>query len=463
MNIKALQANYKPTDIAVGSARSCYFGKHIVTPEDAAKWDKKNDLLNSIFKAGHHTTLMHYHFTFLIEGMSRLLIWRLLHSHPFYNSEQVSQRYAKMKIDNFTYPKNADKKKWQDYYQRMFSYYEVLIEKLTPVIENVLPKFKKKEATKKAQEFARYLLPLGMNAHLYHTVNVVTALRYIAAIKSIPEAKDEAEDFANQLEREMLKIDKDLAPLIDFAKNAPSKFPEIDIEKIKKEKNIKNDVEVFDIVDYDFELNENYAGVLRLSNIWLDESILGSFNSYIKLSLSADAQNQRHRRSPAIRPKLEDIYKRDFYIPPIIKGEGSREKEIGSRKKAEGELLKLYKEAVEYSYEFFEEQKEILGFSEAAYALLNAHNIEIIEHDDFQEFAHKAQMRLCYNAQEEIFDITYKQVKALKDKGVKAAEKFLPPCAVRQMQNIKPICPEGDRFCGVKVWKLEFEEYKRII
>jgi len=368
-----------------------------------------------------------------------------------------------MKIDNFTYPKNANKQKWQDYYEKMFSYYEELIVKLIPVIENVLPKFKKKEAAKKAQEFARYLLPLGMNAHLYHTVNVVTALRYITAVKSIPEAKDEAEDFANQLEREMLKIDKDLAPLIDFAKSAPSKFPENDIEKIKKKKNIKNDVEVFDIVDYDFKLNENYAGVLRLSNIWLDESILGSFNSYIKLSLSADAQNQRHRRSPAIRPKLEDIYKRDFYIPPIIKEEGNREKEVGSREREEGELLKLYKEAVEYSYEFFEEQKEILGFGEAAYALLNAHNIEIIEHDDFQEFAHKAQMRLCYNAQEEIFDITYKQVKVLKDKGVKAAEKFLPPCSIRKMQNIKPICPEGERFCGIKVWKLQFEEYKRII
>jgi len=110
MKIEILKTNYKPTDIAVGSARSCYFGKHIITPEDASKWDKKNELLNSIFKAGHHTTLMHYHFTFLIEGISRLLIWRLLHSHPFYNSEQVSQRYAKMKIDNFTYPKEADKK-----------------------------------------------------------------------------------------------------------------------------------------------------------------------------------------------------------------------------------------------------------------------------------------------------------------------------------------------------------------
>jgi len=188
---------------------------------------------------------------------------------------------------------------------------------------------------------------------------------------------------------------------------------------------------------------------LRLSNIWVDESILGSFNSYIKLSLSADAQNQRHRRSPAVRVKLEDIYKRDFYIPTIVK--------------ENKEILDLYKKAVEYSYDFFEKQKEILGFSEASYALLNAHNIEIIEHDDFQEFAHKSQMRLCYNAQEEIFDITYKQVKALKEKGIKSAEKFLPPCAIRNMQNIRPICPEGDRFCGIKVWKLNFSDYERII
>ena len=449
MKITALDSFYKPTDIAVGSARSCYFGKRIVTPNEASKWNKKNDLLNSIFKAGHHTTLMHYHFTFLIEGVSRLLIWRLLHSHPFYNSEQVSQRYARMKIENFTYPKKANKQVWQKYYEKMFSYYETLIEKLTPDIEKILPKFKKKEAIKKAQEFARYLLPIGMNAHLYHTINVITALRYLSAVNSIPEAKEEAKEFSNKLEKEMLKIDKDLAPLIEFARNSPSKFPNIDIEKIKKEKNVKDKVDVFDIVDYDFELNENYAGVLRLSNIWLDESILGSFNSYIKLSLSADAQNQRHRRSPSIRAKLEDIYKRDFYTPPII----SQNREIE----------KLYNEAVEYSYDFFEEQKEILGFSESAYALLNAHNIEIIEHDDFNAFAHKAQMRLCYNAQEEIFDITYNQVKKLREKGVKAAEKFLPPCTIRKIKGIKPICPEGERFCGVKVWKLEFENYRRII
>ncbi len=437
MKIKILNTNYKPTDIAVASARSCYTGKGIVNVEDVKNWDKKNKLLDSIFKAGHHTTLQHYHFTIMIEGMSRHLIWRLLHSHMFYNSEQVSQRYAKMKIENFYFPvKNSE---WENYYNKMFEYYEKFCEILTPIMEEKLPKFQKHIANKKAQEMARYVLPVGMNAHLYHTINVITALRYISVAKYLPEAREEAIEFVTLLEREMLKIDENLKPLIEFAKNEKAVFPKIDMDKYRCD-----DVKVFDIVNYDFELNENYAGVLRNSNIFLDESLLGGFNSYIKLSLSADAQNQRHRRSPAIRPALEDIYKRDFYIPPIMKD------------------IDEYKEAIEYSYQFFESQKEKIGFSNAVYALTNAHNIEILEKDDFNEFSHKAQMRLCYNAQQEIFDIIYSQISQLKKAGVNV-DKFLPPCAVRYKEGIKPYCPEGDRFCGVKVWKLDFEEYRRDI
>jgi hypothetical protein len=302
-----------------------------------------------------------------------------------------------------------------------------------------LPKFQKHIANKKAQEMARYLLPVGMKAHLYHTINIITALRYINVAKFLPEAVEEAEEFVELLEKEMLKIDKDLKPLIDFAKKEKAVFPKVDISKYR-------DKGVFDIVNHSFEINENYAGVLRSSNLFFDESLLGGFNSYVKLSLSADAQNQRHRRSPAIRPALEDIYKRDYYIPPIIKEN----------------LLDKYKEAIEYSYEFFESQKEILGFSNSVYALVNAHNIEIIQKDDFNEFMHKAQMRLCYNAQQEIFDIIYSQISQLKENGVDVSN-FLPPCAIRYKEGIKPYCPEGERFCGVKVWKLDFSEYEREI
>ena len=444
MKIKILKTNYKPTDIAVGSARSCYFGKNIVTPESAGEWDKKNDLLNSIFRAGHHTTLQHYHFTILIEGISRHLIWRLLHSHPFYNSEQVSQRYAKMSIENFYIPEKGDKNEWDNYYKKMFGYYDSFCEKLEPIFKKRLPKFQKHNSKKKAQEMARYLLPVGMKAHLYHTINVITALRYINGAKYLPESKTEAIEFVNLLETEMLKIDKDLKPLIEFAKNEKAVFPKIEMEKYRCEKDVNNYVNIFDVVNKEFQMNENFGGILRLSNLFLDESLLGGFNSYIKLSFSADAQNQRHRRSPAVRPAVEDIYKRDFYTPPII----------------EENLLSEYKEAIQFSYKFFEKQSEKLPFGEAIYSLTNAHNIEILEKDDFNEFTHKAQMRLCYNAQQEIFDITYKQIELLKEKGVNI-DNFLPPCAVRFKEGLKPYCPEGDRFCGVKVWKLNFFDYKR--
>ena len=29
--------------------------------------------------------------------------------------------------------------------------------------------------------------------------------------------------------------------------------------------------------------------------------------------------------------------------------------------------------------------------------------------------------------------------------------------------NIKKTCPDGDRYCGTKVWKISLEEMKRLI
>ncbi len=436
----------KPSDVAVSSARTCYFPNGLVKVEDSENWARKDDLLKSIFKSGHHTTMQHTQITMLINGMSRHLIWRLLHSHSFYNSEQVSQRYAKMKLENFVYPKNSDKQEWQKFYGDKFNDYEKLIEILTPYIKQKLPKFKKKEAKKKAQEMARYILPVGMSAYLYHSVNVITLLRYISVAQHLPEAREEAMEFAKLIEKKLLELDSSLAPLIEYAKKTKPTFPKNDLTNIKKKLNIKDEcVKVFDIVQpLDYEINENYGDILRNSQMFYDGAVLGGFSSYMKLSLSADAQNQRHRRSFAIRPKIN--LNRDFYIPPIIK--------------ANKEALKIYEKANINSYDFIEQQIKKIDFSEAIYGLLNSHNIEIIERNDFSSFHHKAQMRLCLNAQEEIFDITYAQVEGLRELNVKNIDKFLPPCSIRAKLNLKPICPEGNRFCGVKVWKLDFKEIK---
>ena len=453
MNLKIIYpegAEYKPTNIAVSAARTCYFPNGLVEPQKSEGWGAKESLLSSIFEAGHHTTLQHAHFTILIEGMSRHLIWRLLHSHPYYNSEQVSQRYAKMKAENFVYPKGCDKETWGRYYAKVFENYELLTEKLKAKFEEILPKFKKKEAVKKAQEFARYVLPQGMGAYLYHTINLTVALRYIALSKILPEAMGEAAQFAEKLECELLKIDDSLKPLIEYAKGAKGEFADFDMDGLKKEKSVKEgeNVKIFDIVNpYPYSVGSNYSDVLRLSALSVDAASLGGFSSYMRLSLSADAQNQRHRRSVAVRPALEKIYKKEYYVPPIIE--------------KDPELAAIYKDAIEEAYSFFEGERGIIGFGEAVYALPNAHLIEIVERNDMASFNHKAQMRLCFNAQEEIYDIVYEQSMELRKEGVANAEELLPPCALRAKNKIFPTCPEGPRFCGTKVWKIPFEELKR--
>ena len=450
MQVEFLEVS-TPSDLAVSAARTCYFPNGVVRPEKSSDWKRKDDLLQGIFKGGHHTTLMHTHVTMMITGMSRHLIWRLLHAHPYYNSEQVSQRYAKMKIDNFVYPKDGDTLRWETFYKQRFEDYEALIEILLPDVEAVVPKFRRKDSRKKAQEMARYVLPGGMSAYLYHTVNIITLLRYIAVAKVMPECRKEALEFADIVSRYLIELDPSMAPLVEHARQAHPVFPVFDMQEQKRRIGVKDEkVKVYDVVgDAAFAVNENYADVLRYSQMLPDSGVLGGFSTYVRLSLSADAQNQRHRRSPAVRPALETMYERAFYIPPIV----------AKNEKA----LALYRRSVEASYDFFETQRDRLGFGEAVYALPNAHEIELVERNDFTSFHHKAQMRLCYNAQEEIFDIVYDQVKQLRAMNIAGAEELLPPCATRSKMKIRPTCPEGDHFCGIKVWKLEFEDYKREI
>jgi flavin-dependent thymidylate synthase len=443
LHIEILKSD-TPTDVAVSSARSCYSGKGIVKPEDSSNWSRKETLLVDLFRSGHHTTLQHTNLTLLISGVSRHLIWRLLHSHTFYSSEQVSQRYAKMRVENMFYPKNGDRSEWESFYRERFADYEKLSEILEEPIREVLPKFQKKSASKKAMEIARYVLPQGTTAHLYHTVNLLTALRYISISKNFPEATTEIRIFGKMLEKRLLELDSNLQPILELVKKEGVQFPDIDVSKYK------NRGDIFDIVgDLSFEVESNYAGVLRNSQILHDEGIIGGFTSYSKLSLSADAQNQRHRRSLGIRPLLEKDFSEEFYTPKILQ--------------RVPEAVDIFNNSISKSYKFFREQRERIGFGEAIYSLPNSHIVGVVERIDWSSFHHKAQMRLCWNAQEEIYDITYNQVKKFREMGLAGSEKLLPPCGVRAKEKIYPLCPEGDRYCGTKVWKLEFEEYRRDI
>src|SRR5881397_843114 len=84
-----------PFDSAIAAARTCY-APRLIGPEEITDKQRVN-IGAATFYSGHHTVYQHAHFEFGLENISRQFVWTFLHSYPFYNSEQSSQRYVKLK------------------------------------------------------------------------------------------------------------------------------------------------------------------------------------------------------------------------------------------------------------------------------------------------------------------------------------------------------------------------------
>jgi hypothetical protein len=171
-----------------------------------------------------------------------------------------------------------------------------------------------------------------------------------------------------------------------------------------------------------------------------------------KLSHTADSQDQRHRMTPASRPCLAAYLTRkpDYITPEIIK--------------QDERTLKVYEQTMKMTWEGIDQLKS-LGVSDeyAAYLLPNSVSIRFTESADLMSLWHKCAMRLCYNAQEEIWRASVDEVAQVREVNPRIGKYLLPPCGLRARANQKPICPEGDRYCGIPVWKKELKDYVRVI
>src|SRR5579863_1775029 len=83
-----------PFDSAIAAARTCY-SPHLVAPEEVTEKHRVT-IGSGTYFGGHHTVYQHAHFEFGLENVSRQFVWSFLHAHPFYNSEQQSQRYVRL-------------------------------------------------------------------------------------------------------------------------------------------------------------------------------------------------------------------------------------------------------------------------------------------------------------------------------------------------------------------------------
>ena len=122
-------------DIAATTALQCY-AKGVAPMHPRPQ---HYEIAHSTLDSGHDTTRLHYQATFKLNGVSRETVHQILHSTPFYNSEQQSQRYAEAKIGFYQVPSGLDESQKQiflDAAKYTNQQYQILIEALRPEIEN---------------------------------------------------------------------------------------------------------------------------------------------------------------------------------------------------------------------------------------------------------------------------------------------------------------------------------------
>ena len=503
-----------PYNLAVATARTCY-SSTVISPEEVGRDDRsraqRDRIAESIYKAGHHTTIQHPTFQFVLEKVSRQFLWSFLHAHQFYNSEQVSQRYVEVKPGNVTVPPLGDDARaiYLDTVRDQMDAYHRLIELVEPTVtreyRRIFPlrhQGEKRWASaikKRCQEVARYALPVATHAHLYHTISGLTLHRYWRLCEQF-DAPLEQRLVVERMVAEVAKIDPnfmglahDPMPLEQTVEyQAFQQFHGVlrrgATERFLEEFDRELDGATSKLVDHTVHAEESLAqgvrSVLGLAreelskedaialvldpakNQYLAESLTLTTVSKLsramvhphftfkkKLSHTADSQDQRHRMVPGSRPILACHFvdgRPDYIVPPLI------------AESAEAEAC--YREAMARTWLAIERLLALgVPHEFALYLLPNAFPIRFEESGDLLHFHHKWVQRLCYTAQEEIWSACRDEVLQVTARFPRIGKYLQAPCWPRAQARINPICPEGDRFCGVAVWKMPVEQYARLI
>jgi flavin-dependent thymidylate synthase len=500
--VKLTRSFQQPFANVVETARTCYSAKGVVEGQEMGpRWEA---LAQDLYRAGHHTTFQHATFQFAITGVSRQLLWSFLHSHPFYNSEQVSQRYVTVRPDNCLIPAVDEPARslFRACVQRQMSDYQAVTDALMPVTEEAYFTLFRSRAKardrygaairKRAQEVARYCLPVATTAYLYHTISGLTLLRYQRACLQ-PDAPSEQRLLVAAMVDAVLAVDPGYRAVLEEARPWHAPGPsglEIDRRRARSfctefdtrlgertsllvscpVENVRGTAdavrEVLGLCADDLDDDAAISLVLDpTQNDLLGESLNltthdklsrclahAHFTFAKRLSHTADSQDQRHRMTPASRPILARHYtgEPDYTVPSLLHRDPAAER--------------LYRDSMAHTWETIE-RLLTLGVSAelALYLLPNAVNVRFTESADLLNLHHKHRMRLCYNAQEEIWRASLDEAEQIRAAQPALGRHLLPPCTQRLQAKMRPICPEGERYCGVPVWKLDLSDYRRVL
>ncbi len=381
--------------------------------------------------------------------------------------------------------------------------YHQLKELLSPVVAReylrIFPARKGKRETKiaiekKAQEIARYTLGVDTFAYLYHTISPLTLLRYFRAcsFSDVPlETKLVVYEMVNQvakldpyfldeLDKEPFPLDqtpefrfltskkatvsgeeikfKDefdqalghhTSKLIDWSAHGPQSLASAVRTVLGLTPAQLSDEEAIELA-LNPAKNKTLGDILNLTTINKVSQALHnvSYTFLKKLSHTADSQDQRHRMVPAARPIIANHYSGEpDYITPLLIKENPK-------------ALSLYQKIMEETFATINQLLKMGVPKEyALYRLPNAFPIRFVETGSLLNLHHKYRMRLCYNAQREIWQASKEEVEQIKQIHPQIGRWLLAPCGLRRLAGTVPFCPEGNHYCGQPVWDKALEEY----
>ncbi|MBI3261818.1 MAG: FAD-dependent thymidylate synthase [Acidobacteria bacterium] len=492
-----------PFDGAIAAARTCYSPRVIGVGEITEK--QRQTIGPLTFDGGHHTVYQHATFEFGLENVSRQFVWSFLHSYPFYNSEQSSQRYVKLNEPRAFVPpirgealevyEQAIVRAWEAYAQLSIVLKDDTFQILKE-LRHVMPRSSpdrvkqiERDAEKKAIETARYVIPIGAFTSMVHTISGITLHRLrrmmnsgdapyetqlvvgamvdlvsrhdpsffsrvgLEAIdadllpeSSFPRTLEQGDDFVRRFDA---RLNGRVSRLVDWSAQAEGLVAEAVRETFGLDEAAMSEDEALDRV-----MNPS-RNPLRLDtlNVTYHSPLMRSLHhsSYTfekRLSHTADSQDQRHRMVPASRPMMTCVdTQAPDYVTPMIVARNARARAIYDAAMTDAWRAKNRLRELGVPLEF------------ALYVLPNAKALRFLESGPLIALLHKWTMRTCFNAQEEIYRASMDEVEQVAACHPRLARFIGPPCVIRN-GLVAPRCTEGTHFCGVPVW-LNFPSVER--
>jgi thymidylate synthase ThyX len=499
-------ASARPYDGAVAAARTCYsprvVGVEEITPA------QRESIGPLTFAAGHHTVYQHAHFEFGLENVSRQFVWSFLHSHPFYNSEQSSQRFVRLDEVRAFVPGGLGAEASRVYQEsvagawRAYRHLSGILKEethriladlrhLTPGAAEKRQKKVAREAEKKAIETARYVIPVAGFTSMVHTVSGIVLHRLHRMMRTGDTPRESAAVVSAMVDRvreldpeffdrvgegplseeevvevrfprgaeggdaEAARIDARLGPRTSLLVDYTARGEETTAEAVRAVLGLSAETLTDDEAlerALNPRLNRYRLETLQLSlHAPLSRALHHSTYTFLKrLSHTADSQDQRHRMVPASRPlmTLTDTARPDYVTPPLVS--------------ANPKAREVYEEAMARAWAAKNRLLEMGVPKESAlYLLPNAKALRFHESGSLLYLGHKWVMRTCFNAQEEIYRASMDELEQVRTLHPRLVRYMGPPCVLRA-GLVTPTCTEGEHFCGVPVWRT-FPDVKRRI